>query len=69
MGTGKAVLYDISDNTNQAVGMTFLTVSWASGMILGPFFGGLSIFFSSDFLFILYYLLFVWFFAEVSVMK
>jgi hypothetical protein len=30
-------------NTNQAVGMSTLSMSWGAGLILGPTFGGLYI--------------------------
>jgi hypothetical protein len=43
VGTAKTVLYEVSDNTNQAVGMFILSMSWGAGLILGPTFGGLYI--------------------------
>ena len=43
VGTAKTVLYEVSDNTNQAVGMSILSMSWGAGLILGPTFGGLYI--------------------------
>ncbi|GFO19888.1 protein Zinc induced facilitator 1 [Plakobranchus ocellatus] len=36
VGTAKAVLYDISDNSNQALSMSMLSISWGMGMIVGP---------------------------------
>jgi hypothetical protein len=36
VGTAKTVLYEVSDNTNQAVGMSILSMSWGAGLILGP---------------------------------
>ncbi|KAK3084415.1 hypothetical protein FSP39_013236 [Pinctada imbricata] len=41
VGTAKTILYEISDNTNQAVGMSILAMSWGAGVILGPTIGGL----------------------------
>lgn len=41
VGTAKTVLYEVSDNTNQAVGMSIISMSWGAGLILGPTFGGL----------------------------
>lgn len=38
--TAKTVLYEISDNTNQAVGMSVVSVAWGIGIILGPTVGG-----------------------------
>ena len=38
--TAKTVLYEISDNTNQAVGMSIISVAWGLGVILGPTVGG-----------------------------
>ncbi|RUS76873.1 hypothetical protein EGW08_015364 [Elysia chlorotica] len=40
VGTAKAVLYDISDNSNQAVSMSMLSISWGLGMVVGPAMGG-----------------------------
>ncbi|XP_064612549.1 uncharacterized protein LOC135476450 [Liolophura sinensis] len=40
VGTAKTVLYEISDNSNQAVGMTTLSLAWGGGIILGPAIGG-----------------------------
>ena len=40
VGTGKAILYDVSDNSNQAVGMSFMAIAWACGLIIGPLIGG-----------------------------
>ncbi|XP_071094091.1 uncharacterized protein [Haliotis cracherodii] len=40
VGTAKTVLYEISDNTNQAIGMSCIALSWGTGLILGPTFGG-----------------------------
>ena len=41
VGTAKTMLYEISDDTNQAVGMSLLGMSWGAGVILGPTIGGL----------------------------
>ncbi|XP_052802719.1 uncharacterized protein LOC128232950 [Mya arenaria] len=40
VGTAKTILYEISDNTNQAVGMSIISVAWGSGIIVGPAVGG-----------------------------
>ncbi|CAG5135780.1 unnamed protein product [Candidula unifasciata] len=40
VGTAKTILYDISDNSNQALSMSMLSVSWGMGMIVGPTVGG-----------------------------
>jgi len=40
IGTTKAVLGDVSDDSNQAVGLAFLSVGWGSGLLLGPSVGG-----------------------------
>jgi hypothetical protein len=32
VGTAKTVLYEVSDNTNQAVGMSILSMSWGAGL-------------------------------------
>ncbi|XP_050408117.1 uncharacterized protein LOC126823364 [Patella vulgata] len=40
VGTAKAVLYEISDDTNQAIGMSTISLAWGSGLILGPTLGG-----------------------------
>ena len=36
----KTVLYEISDNTNQAVGMSIISVAWGIGIVAGPTVGG-----------------------------
>lgn len=41
VGTAKTVLYEISDNSNQALGMSIISMAWGAGLILGPTFGGL----------------------------
>ncbi|XP_059143751.1 uncharacterized protein LOC131931076 [Physella acuta] len=41
VGTAKTILYDISDNTNQALSMSMLSISWGMGLIIGPTLGGL----------------------------
>ncbi|KAH9525490.1 Protein ZINC INDUCED FACILITATOR 1 [Bulinus truncatus] len=41
VGTAKAILYDISDNSNQALSMSMLSISWGMGLIVGPAVGGL----------------------------
>ncbi|KAH3890596.1 hypothetical protein DPMN_014681, partial [Dreissena polymorpha] len=40
VGTSKTILYEISDNTNQAVGMSIISVAWGMGMMVGPAVGG-----------------------------
>ncbi|XP_067685409.1 uncharacterized protein [Haliotis asinina] len=40
LGTAKTVLYEVSDNTNQAVGMSMISLAWGAGIILGPATGG-----------------------------
>ncbi|KAK7474558.1 hypothetical protein BaRGS_00034203 [Batillaria attramentaria] len=40
IGTAKTILYDVSDNTNQAFSMSVISVAWGSGLILGPTLGG-----------------------------
>ncbi|XP_053375166.1 uncharacterized protein LOC128547219 [Mercenaria mercenaria] len=40
VGTAKTMLYEISDNTNQAVGMSIISVAWGLGIITGPAVGG-----------------------------
>ena len=40
IGTAKAVLGDISDDTNQPIGFALLSVGWGSGLLLGPAIGG-----------------------------
>ena len=40
VGTGKTILYEISDNTNQAAGMSAIAIAWGSGVILGPLISG-----------------------------
>ncbi|ESO95559.1 hypothetical protein LOTGIDRAFT_175151 [Lottia gigantea] len=40
IGTVKTVLYEISDDTNQAVCMSVLSLSWGMGLIVGPSVGG-----------------------------
>lgn len=39
VGTAKTILYDVSDNTNQAFSMSMISVAWGSGLILGPTLG------------------------------
>ncbi|XP_060064583.1 uncharacterized protein LOC132544938 [Ylistrum balloti] len=41
VGTAKTVLYEICDNTNQALGMSIISVAWGAGIVLGPTAGGL----------------------------
>ncbi|XP_056019007.1 uncharacterized protein LOC125663922 isoform X2 [Ostrea edulis] len=41
VGIAKTILYEISDDTNQAIGMSILSMSWGAGIILGPAAGGL----------------------------
>ncbi|XP_014774827.2 uncharacterized protein LOC106872367 [Octopus bimaculoides] len=40
VGTAKTILYEISDDTNQALAMSILSLSWGVGLFLGPAFGG-----------------------------
>lgn len=40
VGVAKTVLYDVSDNTNQAFHMSIISIAWGSGLILGPTIGG-----------------------------
>ena len=40
IGTAKAILGDVSDDTNQAFGLSLLSVGWGSGLLLGPAIGG-----------------------------
>ncbi|KAL8594413.1 hypothetical protein ACOMHN_018121 [Nucella lapillus] len=40
VGVAKTVLYDVSDNTNQAFSMSILSIAWGLGLILGPTIGG-----------------------------
>ena len=40
VGVCKTVLYEISDNTNQAVGMSCIGFAWGSGVIIGPLVSG-----------------------------
>jgi len=40
IGTTKAILGDVSDDSNQAVGLALLSVGWGSGLLLGPTIGG-----------------------------
>ncbi|XP_062575321.1 uncharacterized protein LOC134237232 [Saccostrea cucullata] len=41
VGVSKSILYEISDDTNQAIGMSIISMSWGAGIILGPAVGGL----------------------------
>lgn len=41
VGTAKTMLYEICDNTNQALGMSIISVAWGAGIVLGPTLGGL----------------------------
>ncbi|XP_074642716.1 uncharacterized protein LOC141899965 isoform X2 [Tubulanus polymorphus] len=40
IGTGKVVLYEVSDNSNQAVHMIVISVAWGCGSFLGPAISG-----------------------------
>lgn len=40
VGTAKTILYEISDDTNQALAMAILSLSWGVGLFLGPAIGG-----------------------------
>ena len=42
VGVCKAVLYEISDNTNQAVGMSCIGYAWGTGVVIGPLISGKS---------------------------
>ncbi|XP_061196699.1 uncharacterized protein LOC133204975 [Saccostrea echinata] len=37
----KAILYEISDDSNQATGLSIVAMSWGAGIILGPAVGGI----------------------------
>ncbi|XP_065841362.1 uncharacterized protein [Oscarella lobularis] len=41
IGSCKAAIADVSDNSNQAKGMTFTSAAWTLGLIAGPAIGGL----------------------------
>ena len=41
VGASKATVADVSDDTNQALGMTFVEASWGLGLVVGPALGGL----------------------------
>lgn len=41
VGIAKTILYEISDDSNQAIGMSILAMSWGAGIIVGPAVGGL----------------------------
>ncbi|XP_022344919.2 uncharacterized protein LOC111137655 [Crassostrea virginica] len=41
VGIAKTILYEISDDSNQAIGMSILSMSWGAGIIIGPAVGGL----------------------------
>lgn len=40
VGIAKTILYEISDDSNQAIGMSILAMSWGAGIIVGPAVGG-----------------------------
>lgn len=40
VGIAKTILYEISDDSNQAIGMSILSMSWGAGIIVGPAVGG-----------------------------
>ncbi|XP_048582542.1 probable peptide/nitrate transporter At3g43790 isoform X2 [Nematostella vectensis] len=40
IGTAKTIISEICDNSNQALGITMVTVAWTTGMVLGPAIGG-----------------------------
>ena len=42
VGIAKTILYEISDDSNQAIGMSILAMSWGAGIIIGPAVGGKS---------------------------
>lgn len=42
VGIAKTILYEISDDSNQAIGMSILSMSWGAGIIIGPAVGGKS---------------------------
>ncbi|XP_062597374.1 uncharacterized protein LOC134258806 [Saccostrea cucullata] len=37
----KAILYEVSDDSNQATGLSIVAMSWGAGIILGPAVGGI----------------------------
>ena len=41
VGASKATVADVSDNTNQAIGMTYMEAAWGFGLVVGPALGGL----------------------------
>ncbi|XP_065842031.1 uncharacterized protein [Oscarella lobularis] len=41
LGATKATIADVSDDTNQAKGMTFIAAAWGVGLVIGPALGGL----------------------------
>ena len=41
VGVTKSILCDISDNTNQAAGMSTIALSWGSGLVVGPLISGM----------------------------
>ena len=44
IGAAKVILYEISDNTNQGVGMSAISVAWGAGVIMGPLISGQRLF-------------------------
>ena len=40
VGVTKSILCDISDNTNQAAGMSTVALAWGMGVVTGPFISG-----------------------------
>lgn len=50
VGVTKAILYDVSDNTNQAFSMSVISISWGAGLILGPAVGGRWVFHIENYL-------------------
>ena len=41
LGASKAAIADVSDNTNQAKGMAYVTAAWGMGLVAGQALGGL----------------------------
>ena len=40
VGVGKTIICDISDDSNQAMGMSAISISWGLGMTVGPLVSG-----------------------------
>lgn len=48
VGIAKTILYEISDDSNQAIGMSILAMSWGAGIIVGPAVGGRCLTYTMD---------------------